>query len=549
MWGTAYAAIDRAFRLVRPKHVLVTDPCAAEADHPLAHVCRDIGARLTCGSLEQIGGGDADAIVLAHRVTWHTVRRDLNLIADARAEQAAKPPLIFIAIDGEDPIPGWLGRSEHLLQTRRRDLRRQGVELAARLFAGRIAASAVYHRVPGVDTLACLADADTARLIREAFPDLGDRLPPAITEPIPFASDAAPPHGALRVSYILPRLNIGGGVLGALQLANELYLLGIDARLAAWGERSEVYRWRFLRRPLVFGSAAEMSAALPPCDVAVATHWSTAELVRALIDSGRARHGAYFLQDYEAWFFDESRTAQRENVKRTYGLLSEKIVKSDWLGGLLREDGYATHKIPLGLDHGFFYPRPVETPPRPVVMAMARPRTPRRGYEAVLAALAMVKEDMPQTEIVLFGQDLGRMQVPFPYRGEGVVADQDRLAELYSGATVHLDGSDFQAFGRPALEAMACGTANVLTDVGGVSEYARHEENCLLVPPRQPRVFAESILRLLRDPFLRARLRDNGFATVLRYCWKREAQDTAALFGRIARAAPASMPASKAAVP
>src|SRR6185436_10803566 len=96
----------------------------------------------------------------------------------------------------------------------------------------------------------------------------------------------------------------------------------------------------------------------------------------------------------------------------------------------------------------FFYPRPIVVPARPVVLAMARPRTPRRAFDFVAATLAKVHEAMPDAEIV------------------------------------HFDGSDFQAFGLPALEAMACGAVSVLTDAGGIREYARHEENCLLVAPR-----------------------------------------------------------------
>jgi glycosyltransferase involved in cell wall biosynthesis len=152
------------------------------------------------------------------------------------------------------------------------------------------------------------------------------------------------------------------------------------------------------------------------------------------------------------------------------------------------------------------------------VFAMARPRTPRRGFASVVAAMALVKEARPDAEIVLFGQDLSRMQLPFAYRGEGVISDQDHLARLYSRADVHLDGSDFQAFGRPALEAMACGTPCVLTGVGGVTEYARHETNCLLVPPAQPRAFADAILRLLGDEPLRARLRAAALAYFTQIC-------------------------------
>jgi len=110
-----------------------------------------------------------------------------------------------------------------------------------------------------------------------------------------------------------------------------------------------------------------------------------------------------------------------------------------------------------------------------------------------------------------------------------------RLARLYSGARVHFDGSDFQAFGLPALEAMACGAVSVLTDAGGVREYARDGENCLLVAPRDTDAAAAAIVRLLSDAALVDRLREAGFATSRDHSLTRQARDTLGWLEEIAR--------------
>jgi glycosyltransferase involved in cell wall biosynthesis len=144
--------------------------------------------------------------------------------------------------------------------------------------------------------------------------------------------------------------------------------------------------------------------------------------------------------------------------------------------------------------------------------------------------LRLVKAAIPEVEIVVFGDAKASLRIPFPHRNVGVVADRNRLAELYAQADIFLDGSTFQGFGRPALEAMACGAACVLTNVGGVSGYARDGENCLLVPPQQPARFADATLRLLQDADLRKTLSDGGLRTVQAYCHKREARDTLAYF-------------------
>lgn len=347
-----------------------------------------------------------------------------------------------------------------------------------------------------------------------------------------LASDGLPrererAHDALRVTYVLPELRLSGGALVVMQLVAELRSLGLDARIvAAKDSRREVFRWRRLVHPKVYGSVEAMMREMHDIDILVATHWTTARWVRDLVEAGRARHAAYFLQDYEVWFHPEADAQARARVKQTYDLIADKIVTSEWLRDLLRQDGHDARKIPLGLDLGFFYPRTMERAPRPVVLAMARPRTPRRGFDSVVAALAKVHVAQPSVEIVLFGEHLGDLTLPFPYRAEGVVTDPEHMARLYSEARVHFDGSDFQAFGLPALEAMGCGAVSVLTDVGGVREFARDQENCLLVAPRDAGAAACAILELLTDDALHRRLREGAFGTVRRFSMQRAARDT-----------------------
>ena len=350
-----------------------------------------------------------------------------------------------------------------------------------------------------------------------------------------------PRHGALRVTYVLPELRLSGGALVVMQLVNELRLLGADARVVALrgrrDRRREVFRWRVQVAPTVFPNERALIQGMQETDIVVATHWTTAAWVRKLVEAGRAKQSAYLVQDYEPWFFSEDDVAARARVKQTYGLIPHKVVTSEWLRELLARDGFEARTIPLGLDIGFFYPRSIESGSRPVVLAMARPRTPRRAFDFVVATLAKVHDAMPGAEIVLFGEQIDSLKLPFPYRSAGVITDQEQLARLYSSARVHFDGSDFQAFGLPALEAMACGTMSVLTDAGGVREYARDEENCLLVEPRDVDGAAAAILRLLSDEPLVARLRGAGFETSREHSLKRQARETLRLLEEIAPSA------------
>jgi O-antigen biosynthesis protein len=340
--------------------------------------------------------------------------------------------------------------------------------------------------------------------------------------------------GKLRVTYVLRDLVVSGGVFSVIQLVNELILLGVEARIVATFEDPVIYDWtRIYTRPVIFRTSRELVDRFPESDIVVATLWATAPWAAEIVRAGKSKRAAYFIQDYEPWFFPQEDHVSRRRVQETYSLIDHRIVKSDWLRDMLARDGFSAAKIPLGLDLGLFYPRDVPKQGR-TVLAMARPGTPRRGFTTTISALQQVKERLPDTRVVLFGdRNLKKQAIPCEYEDEGVVSDYEKLARLYSGADVFVDGSDYQGFGRCGLEAMACGTACALTNVGGVTEYARHKENALLVNPESSNELAEAIIQLLGSGESRDFLVKAGYETARNYDHRREAWETRSYFQSI----------------
>jgi D-inositol-3-phosphate glycosyltransferase len=84
--------------------------------------------------------------------------------------------------------------------------------------------------------------------------------------------------------------------------------------------------------------------------------------------------------------------------------------------------------------------------------------------------------------------------------------DQDTLHYFYSAADCVIMPSHYESFGMVALEAMACGTPVIASDVGGLSVLVRDGENGFLVPPRSPEILAEHIEQLLNNEPLRRRI-------------------------------------------
>ena len=94
------------------------------------------------------------------------------------------------------------------------------------------------------------------------------------------------------------------------------------------------------------------------------------------------------------------------------------------------------------------------------------------------------------------------------------------LVACYQRAQVYVSSSWYEGFGLPGLEAMACGTPLVTTDSGGVREYARQGENCLMCPIQQPVALAHTTLTLLQDAALQSRFIRAGLQTSQYFSWK-----------------------------
>jgi glycosyltransferase involved in cell wall biosynthesis len=76
------------------------------------------------------------------------------------------------------------------------------------------------------------------------------------------------------------------------------------------------------------------------------------------------------------------------------------------------------------------------------------------------------------------------------------------------------------------LDAMACGVANVASDIGQVPELIRNGETGLLVPPGDPEALARALRTLIDDAPLRARLGRQGLAQArTKHAWADRAAD------------------------
>ncbi|MBI2886692.1 MAG: glycosyltransferase family 4 protein [Chloroflexi bacterium] len=122
----------------------------------------------------------------------------------------------------------------------------------------------------------------------------------------------------------------------------------------------------------------------------------------------------------------------------------------------------------------------------------------------------------------------------------GYVPEQD-LPPLLSGAAAFLYPSFYEGFGLPPLEAMACGTPVVASNVASLPEVLG--DAALLVAPADTEGIADAISRLVRDAGLRERLRQQGLARARRFSWAAAARQLLAAYQQAG--APAALATSR----
>ncbi|GBL17866.1 D-inositol 3-phosphate glycosyltransferase [Chloroflexota bacterium] len=131
------------------------------------------------------------------------------------------------------------------------------------------------------------------------------------------------------------------------------------------------------------------------------------------------------------------------------------------------------------------------------------PDQPRESRLAELQRLMELRDELGLGEVVTF---LGKRA-------------QETLPDYYVAADVVVMPSLYESFGMVALEAMACGTPVVASQVGGLAYLVRDGETGYLVPDRDPAELADRLSRLLSNPQLRAQMGAQAVQHARTYAW------------------------------
>ncbi len=164
---------------------------------------------------------------------------------------------------------------------------------------------------------------------------------------------------------------------------------------------------------------------------------------------------------------------------------------------------------------------------------------PRKNYARICEALYHLRSRFPDLHLVIAGgkgwledqiyATVNRLHMTDRVHFIGF-ADEADLPVLYSMAEAVPYVSLYEGFGLPVLEAMACGTPVIASNVSSIPEVAG--EAAILIDPYHTDELVNALRHLLESPALRQSLIERGRQQAARFSWKTAARQLADIYER-----------------
>ncbi len=157
------------------------------------------------------------------------------------------------------------------------------------------------------------------------------------------------------------------------------------------------------------------------------------------------------------------------------------ITCSDWLGGRAKQSSilgnHTIKTIPNTIDTEFFSPNAnslgLDSNKKYVLFVAMRVNAPAKGFHLLKEALQFL--DPLTTELLIVGGEMTD-ELPLKAHNFGQITDPAKMRDIYAAADVFVTPSLEENLPNTIMEAMACGTACVGFEVGGIPEMIEHKK-------------------------------------------------------------------------
>ncbi len=344
-----------------------------------------------------------------------------------------------------------------------------------------------------------------------------------------------------RVVFVLPVMEIGGGANVVIDEAHAMLRMGIDVHILNFLHHQTGFEQCYpqLDVPVIYAAADfEIPNLCRDFDAVIATAYNSVEWIAPLAEQQDGPIIAYYIQDFEPYFYVNQpahyrlfwQSAWLRRRFASYYFRTEPEFRNAWISYLRipniicftktrwnKREVEKQIKLPCTVIGAscridIFQPRLEHTGQDKVrISAMIRPSSTRRGARRTMQVLREIQHQFgDKIEIILFGvvdDDPEFLALPrdFKYRNLGICVPK-QIAVLFNKIDIFVDFSNFQAMGLTAMEAMACGVAVIVPNIGGTDSFAIHQRNALVIDTISYQTCYTALTTLVNDDKLRMSL-------------------------------------------
>lgn len=167
---------------------------------------------------------------------------------------------------------------------------------------------------------------------------------------------------------------------------------------------------------------------------------------------------------------------------------------------------------------------------------------PRKNLIRLIKAFSKSLKAVNNLQLVIVGKEHWRSSEVFQLVRQlglkdkvvftGYVPNED-LVSLYNLATAFVYPSLYEGFGLPVLEAMACATPVITSNISSMPEVAG--DAAILIDPYQETEMSQAIINVLTDRNLASDLAERGYQRSQHFSWEQTARQTMNVYQTVLR--------------
>ena len=327
------------------------------------------------------------------------------------------------------------------------------------------------------------------------------------------------------ILFVLPSLEISGGVLVALKHAEILQKYNVDVSIGYINATEKWYELLETKLPVLPVNPESIKG---KWNIVVATMWSTLDTVKRYEDVQRKM---YLVQNYETDFYQLG-DVSRKKANSTYANKTniEYLTISKWCQKWLKEKyGQDAAFAPNGLNFKEFNYVERKLNGKIRILIEGDCAVDYKNVDEAFKVVEFLDKEKYEIWYMSYNAEpkewyhVDKFLHKVPY---------SKVHEVYEQCDILLKTSLLESFSYPPIEMMATGGYVVAIPNGGNIEYMVNEENCLLYEAEDLEAAVSAIDRISKDKELRIKMSEKGRKTAQSRDWKQIEQDILKLYER-----------------